>query len=174
MGVPYFPVDRGDSINHGFFNLRNNPDLIPRVPEVIGWPELIELLYAINRPSGIFWSLGIEKAFNGITAKSHPHVTTKLVSYVDVAFADVPLNADQTNFERLATAIHQFGSQRKIAELINIDMELGVADYAEQRLRGWCMTIWIGGFGASEDDARKAWYTVVKVFTDFFNNDWTL
>lgn len=174
MGVPYSPVDRGVSVNHGFFDLRKTPELIPRIPEAEGWPEMIALLEAINRPSGILWSLGCEKAVSSFKDERHPHLTTKLVSYVDLAFADVSMNSDRANFDRMAMALNKFGSTRQVETFIKLEMELGKAYYAEHNLTAWCLVIWIGGFGADESDARNAWRSLMRVHTDFFNTDWHL
>lgn len=82
IGVPYASAIRENSINHGFVDLRTNFEFIPELPEAKGSPEMISLLEAINRSTGILWSLGCEKAVSGYSDPENPLLTTKIISYV--------------------------------------------------------------------------------------------
>ena len=118
MGIPYVYQDRGTSINHGFFNLRRKPELIPTIPEIQGWPQMVPLLQAINRPTGVFWSLACDTGVFPFKDKQHPHLTTMAGCYFDVAFAYVPLNKKQERFQRLACLISEFGGRYPWASAI--------------------------------------------------------
>jgi hypothetical protein len=168
--VPYCAQVHADSENHGYMDLRANPSQIAAVPEVQGWPELIGLLEAINHPGSRIRSLGCEKSYSPYESQDFPHLTTQLASYVDVAFLDIQLNGSAIHFEEIIGAYAEFAKGLAFEPFVMFDPELSSAHYKPEGVRGFCLSVWCGGFGASEQEARRAWGTVIAALTAFFGS----
>jgi hypothetical protein len=39
--------------------------------------------------------------------------------------------------------------------------------YANHNVDGWCVSLWVTGFGPDDDSARTAWALAVRYFTAF-------
>ena len=172
LAIPYWPIDHGDSVNYGYMDLKANPHLIADVPEAKNWPEMIALLEAINSPASACHSLGCEKSFSSWSRTEEPHLNTKRVSYIDMAFDHIGLNADATLFDEMMGACAVFAQHRQFDRFVRFDSELTRTNYTRHNLNAWCLSIWLGGFGETETQARAAWATVVSVLNDFFSSDW--
>jgi len=62
--VPYGPVDHLDGHqNYGYRRLKGDPDAARAIPEAKDWPELQDLLIAINTADSPIESVGCEKGF---------------------------------------------------------------------------------------------------------------
>jgi hypothetical protein len=153
-------------------DLQAYPELIDKVPEVQGWPELIALLEAINAPSCPFRSLGCEKSYSNYRNPAYPHLAIQLCSYVDVAFLDIALNQNASLFEEMIGAYALFATSQHFEKFVMFDPELSHATYREHNLKGWCLSIWVGGFGATQAEARTAWAAVISALTAFFRSGW--
>lgn len=172
LTIPYDPVQRDESYNYGYVDLKTNPNLIELIPEVQGWHELSELLQAINSSSSSFQSLGCEKSFSDFIDADYPELTTKLVSYVEVAFSNINLNSKESNFEYVVDEIYTFSKNYSLENFIFVEYELTPTFYEKLNLRGWCLCIWVGGHGSSEQEARKNWASPITVLHDFFMSNW--
>lgn len=172
LAIPYRAIDHDDSINYGYMDLKANPHLITDVPEAKNWPEMIALLEAINSPASVCHSLGCEKSFSSYSNTEEPHLKTQLVSYIDVAFDSIGLNTDSALFEEMMGAYAMFAQHRQFDRFVMFDPELTQTNYTRHNINGWCLSIWIGGFGETETQARAAWATVVSVLSDFFASGW--
>jgi hypothetical protein len=171
LTIPYDPAQRKESYNYGYVDLKANPHLIDTIPEVQGWHELSDLLKSINSSSSRFQSLGCEKSYSDFADVNYPSLTTKLVSYVDVAFADINLNSIKSNFEYLINEICIFSGNYNLSEFFFVDYELTPTFYENWSLQGWCLSIWVGGHGNSENEARDNWASPIAVLRDFFRRD---
>jgi hypothetical protein len=49
LRFPYTAQRRPDGINHGYFDLKRNPGQAAEIPELYGWPEMEDVIVAINR-----------------------------------------------------------------------------------------------------------------------------
>jgi hypothetical protein len=172
LGVPYLPVDHGESINHGYVDLKSDPSKIQNIPEVTGWPKYIALLGAINSPHSPYRSLGCEKSYSDYENPEQPQLRRKLVSYTDIAFAHPPLNTSPIPFEEMMWAYAQFAQNREFAQFVIFDPELTRTHFITDGLEGFSITIWIGGFGETDDEAFTAWESVISIFTEFIQSGW--
>jgi hypothetical protein len=100
--VPYGPQAHGDSDqNHGWTDLRDNPDGVADVPEAQKSVGLAELLRALAEPGALMTS-GCECGlFPGGDKMAHTHYVG---GYIDVMFRDGQLNTP----ERLYAALEQW------------------------------------------------------------------
>jgi hypothetical protein len=172
LTIPYIAEDRDNSQNYGYFDLKTDLSLIDSIPEIKGWQEIAELLHSINSPLSHFQSLGCEKSFSSFANENCSHLTTQLVSYVDIAFTSISLNSLDSNFDHLINAIHEFSKDKILPQFISVEFELTPTFYKSQNVQGWCLSCWIGGFGSSEREARENWSSPVLVLRDFFLTNW--
>ncbi len=173
LAIPYRSENHEASVNYGFMDLKADPTLIPLVPEVQDWPEFEVLLKAVNSSRSVFRSLGCEKSFSEHRDLSSPHLTTKLVSYIDIAFDDIALNTNMVMFEEMMGAYKSFAQDQEFDRFVKFDPELTETRFTKEGVSGWCISIWVAGFGTSEDEARRAWSTVILALTHFFSSGWT-
>lgn len=164
--VPYEPVDRGTSRNYGFRDLRARPAEIALVPELQRWPELAELVVAANDGRGDLWSLGCECAVSPHQDPGHPQLRTKVCSYLDLAYAQVGRNAAEDAFDSFVMGIGDFLRGREFSYLV-AEYERTPTLFAEHNVFGWCLTVWVAGFGAAPDEARARWRAGIAGLRDY-------
>jgi hypothetical protein len=101
LGVPYRAEDREDGDrNHGFIDLRDNPDLVLTIPEAEKNLGLAAVLRAVNAQSTPFMTVGCECGLFE-ESNSPPYVG----SYIGIAFREADSNQNPSNFERLAISV---------------------------------------------------------------------
>ena len=171
LPIPYPPVDREGSSNHGFTDLRAHPELIDQIPELEGFSELRGFIEALNSSSGPFRSLGCEKSFAPFQQEEEPQLAVKLVSYVDLGFAEVTHNFDRKNFEELVDQLHEFSKGREFPKYLKIEHELTRTSYAGHNADAWSLTVWTAGFGNTEKTSRNHWAVGVRVWEEFVRSN---
>lgn len=82
--VPYGPVVRDDGTNHGWVDLRDQPNLVDTIPEVRDLPGMQAILRAANAPQSPFMTVGCEKGPFPIGGQ-HP-ITHMVGGYIDLVF----------------------------------------------------------------------------------------
>src|SRR5258705_6975808 len=82
--APYPPSPRDDSINFGFVDLRDRPDLVAEIPEVREAPGLHAILVALNQSGTRLTSLGCGCGLPLKRESASP--PTSIKSYTTVAF----------------------------------------------------------------------------------------
>ena len=148
--VPYPPVRHDDGTqNYGYIRVKNAPELLSTIPEVLDFPELATFLATINSTESPIESVGCEKSFFRSETKGAPPVY--LGSYVDVLFTEAKLNESAEN------AIHVAGHLLHAVEgcekwWTNVSMVL-------QRFRcvPWGLELHIAAHGRDEAEARRLW-----------------
>lgn len=70
-----------------------------------------------------------------------PHLNTKLVSYIDVAFDHIGLNADAALFDEMMGACAVFAQHRQFDRFVRFDSELTRTNYTGHNLNAWCLSI---------------------------------
>ena len=109
LHIPYPAVDHGDSVNHGYMDLRAHPELIDRVPELEDFPELRSFIVALNAPESRFRSLGCDKSFSSFHNEKEPSLTIKLV-YMLSKVASFEKKLSLTFFLNLVKTLRVFKS----------------------------------------------------------------
>jgi hypothetical protein len=164
LPIPYPPMEHQDSTNHGFMDLRGNPDLIDRVPEAIGMPELQEALRLINAENSRFMSLGCDTWRQEFEHPNHPELTRRRESYIDLAFAELERNTDREAFTALAEAIRADLQPRPELLFVHIIAERQRTSFNTSNgvVGGWSLALWISGAGADERQARHNWAAALR------------
>jgi hypothetical protein len=115
--APYFGSNRPDGTNHGFFDLRDRPDLVDSIPEVQENPFLRNVLVALNRKGSRFMSIGCERGPIRQTGQSDWPFA--VCAYTTVAFRDLPSNRSKEDHVRLAHSIwEKFEPQSRIMPVL--------------------------------------------------------
>lgn len=119
--APYPPAARPDgSVNRGFIDLRENPELARSIPEAQGSPAFQDLLVALN--GSRFMSYGCER---GLFQSNDLSLPVYIGSYVSVAFRDLEANRSKDNLVALAKSIaDKFKRRPAPAEERVISLEL--------------------------------------------------
>lgn len=153
--IPYPSVPREDSINHGFFDLRNRPELAAQIPEAQRSLGLQAILSALNDSKSPLMSLGCEYRLNcredfddGFPFYFH--------SYTDLTFREAAKHSTEQQMINLAD---DFIQNVIFSAEFAFSFELGI-----QRLKhffntpgGYNLTLGLSGYGKTESDAALAY-----------------
>jgi hypothetical protein len=152
-----------------YFNLKTQPELLLDVVETADNRELGEFLVAFNVPQSPLETAKCDTWFSG---EIHPEeevfgVPVKFGSYVDLIFTDLERRASLSLHEELA---------KGVAGLLQRAPDFAAsADFVVRRCyshtsadpdeseSGFCVTVYVSGFGGQEDEARKNWVIGLKV-----------
>jgi hypothetical protein len=166
VGIPYATFhEAGD--RHEFVDLRAFPDAIKDLPEPQRWPELREFLVQLNQPAGAFLTLGCECA--DATGTTFPGgMTHKVASYVHVALSNLPLAQSEDAYFVLLGRFFKYAKDRSKAEPLIVEFEVDRFGFVDQKVEGWCLAVWVCGFGMDDASARAIWAEGLKFILDFF------
>ena len=166
--LPYNIERRFDGINHGYFDLKRIPRLIAEVPELYGWPEMEEMVGTINHSDSLFRTLGCAIALMDF---ADPRLKKRLVSYVDIAFEILSLNAEKENYRRLFQRFEEFATPFQLPGNVSILFEICPTLFADHQFHGWRVTLWNAGLGRTDTEARAAWHLGIEVVRDFITTE---
>jgi len=152
-----------------YFNLKRRPELLLDVMETADNRELAEFLVALNAPNSI---VETAKCDAWSSSEIHPEeeifgAPLKFGSYVDVIFSELPLRASLPLYEELAQGVagllEKAPDFAAAAEFVNRRCYSHTKGDTDQSEDGYCVTVYVTGFGDQEDDARKNWVIGLKV-----------
>jgi hypothetical protein len=156
-----------------YLDLKRRPELLLNILEVADNRELAELLVALNAPH-----LPIEtaKCDTWLSDEIHPEeeifgAAWKFGSYVDLIFSSLEQRALLTEHEHLAKGtaglLQRAPDFAASAEFVvrrcyshSADDREHSPDHSED---GFCITMYVSGFGDDQDSARKNWVIGLKV-----------
>jgi hypothetical protein len=70
--------------NHGYMRVKGDAIGARRIPEAMGWPELVQFLDSLNADASPIESVGCEKSFLPVMGQGD--ITVSLGAYIDVIF----------------------------------------------------------------------------------------
>jgi len=104
--IPYPAVERQDgNVNHGFFDLRDHPELADQIPEVQKSRGIGDIVRAANAKGSAIMTLGCECALSPVEPSPEGTRSWRVGSYVSVAFRDPRRNSEPGALVRLAETI---------------------------------------------------------------------
>jgi hypothetical protein len=168
VGIPYVAKQRASGAqNYGYFDLKQHPKLIGKIPELEGIPELQHLVVMLNRPESVFQTLGCEKAFAESDMRGYRR---RLTSYFDIVFSFLDWNLQEGNFRGLYQAFEEFaGSKGDLPNSYGVEFETGVATFNDHNsIKGFQVGIWNFGYGETDKDAHREWAKGVAIVHEFF------
>lgn len=152
-----------------YLNLKRQPELLLHVLETVDNRELAEFLVAFNAPQSL---LETAKCDSWLTDEIHPEeeifgAAWKFGTYVDVIFSALPQRATLDIHEDLARGVSALLQKAQdfaaAAEFVIRRCYTHVSEEADYSEMGYCITIYVSGFGDEEADARKNWAIGLKV-----------
>lgn len=150
MGLPY-----GSTPDRQFWDLKTNPDLIDRVPELADDSTLKEFVASVNHPDTAFVTLGCEKWIKDMDLPNG--VKKESGCYVDVMYNFGELAVARQNYvklyEELLAAGQQASAEDQFSGLTLIRVEPGEVILYDFGIRVWKMSLWISGAGRDEEQA---------------------
>jgi hypothetical protein len=134
--------------------IKDDPDSLHHIPEVVGWPELIEFLAVLNADDSPIESVGCEKSFFPAVGKGK--LSVQLGSYIDVIFTNAGLNDMPENVLFLANVLLEAvkGCEKWWSEVSCVLQPMRIVPGAKAP---WGMMIRVTGYGRSQEEARKLW-----------------
>jgi hypothetical protein len=158
--VPYGPIDHEDgNQNHGYMRVKGDAIGTRRIPEAMGWPELVQFLDSLNADASPIESVGCEKSFFPVTGQGD--ITVSLSAYIDVIFSDPALNERPENILLLASHLLPAveGCEKWCG---NVSMVLQPMRFIAGATAPWGLMLHITNHGRSEAEARKFWGVTIE------------
>lgn len=153
--VPYPSALREDSMNHGFFDLRDRPEFCSHIPEASKSMGLQAILRALNAPGSFFMSIGCEYRLNPTNGFSG-NFTCYFHSYTDLTYRDPLRHASEEGMVDLA---EHFLRQVEGSEDAVFGFEIGI-----QRMKhffgnqaGYNLSLGLSGYGQTEEQAAQSY-----------------
>jgi hypothetical protein len=176
LPIPYPSIERVESTNYGYMDLKADPQLIDEIPELRDAPELRSLVAALNAPGSPFRSLGCEKVLSNHEDPENPHLHARFVSYVDIAFADMVKNSDRDLFVEMVEVFnsHCYEQRDALPHFLIASFDLRPSIYHQDGVEGWSVAAWVGGFGTDAEEARTTWAVGIKVLERFLTELWDI
>ena len=168
--VPYPPIDHsGGERNHGYIDLRSDPELALQIPEVLDYPELGKLLKIINTDPSPLFSIGCECGSFPYKRPTAAGITAYLSSYIDVAFVQLEQNKIKENLLGLATKISE-PFNRLTDPWTQLEIELQQARSLLGESGCWMLQTKVMGFGPDQDGARQTWARGIRCYMASIEN----
>jgi len=154
--VPYYGVVHEDGArNHGFVDLRDQPELAEHIPELSRSPGLTDFVKAVNERGSPLMSIGCDCGLFPVDDARPGEPTCYIGSYVDVTFRDASRNAVATNLVNLAKVLL---ARVAVSQQHHFNFHMIV-----ERLKGfwglpgrYSLMVKTCGFGRSEENAWDA------------------
>lgn len=145
-----------------YYDLRREPELLGEIEEARRVPELGEFLAAVNAPAGLFetakcdaWlsrEINVEEEIFG--------ADLKFGSYVDLVFSD---EAPRFSFPAHEGAVKRIVQRLRGAADFPASAQLLVRRCFYGEGAGFYLTLYLFGYGADQDAARKQWGVGLKL-----------
>jgi hypothetical protein len=152
-----------------YLNLKRQPELLLNVLEAADNRELAEFLVAVNAAHS---PLETAKCDTWLSSEIHPEEEVfgapwKFGAYVDVLFSDITKRALLELHEELVRGITALLERAPdfaaAADFVVRRCYTHLDDDPDRSEDGYCVTVYISGFGDDEPDARKNWVIGLKV-----------
>ena len=151
-----------------YYDIKRNPDLISQIGELTDAPELTSLLKALNSPTSFLetakcdiWSTA------ELEADEELFGTHKFGSYIDVLFSSPPERFSFTVHETLAKSLAQRISCRsEIHASAEVVVRRSYYHEVAGTRDGFYITLYVSGYGDSEQSARQSWITALQQCKD--------
>jgi hypothetical protein len=155
LKMPYRPSIGNGSRNNGYIDLPSEPHRISELHELIGFPELMNVIRKLIQPNHVLMPWRIDSGFDVF---SMGNLRRSVYIFLTIAFRS-PGTGDQTFYEDLITRFQERAegqgipdSSRTLFCLTPFEERPGGLDR-----KGYCLDIWIQGFGSDRREALAAW-----------------
>ncbi|MEA4834974.1 MAG: hypothetical protein VB133_07565 [Anaeromusa sp.] len=166
-GVPYGAVERSDSTNHGFKELKGNAAAAERIAEVQDNEALKKALVNINRIDTPFFTVGCEKSLN----REITNDRYWMKGFIEFAFnyADIVDNAQ--HYFKLFYEFNKVVAETKYDLPIQFVWEIEAAHFSKINTGGFTATVWITTMDNPErKEIEDMWGAGVSYLANFLSN----
>jgi hypothetical protein len=155
--IPYGDIDRHDGQrNHGFFDLRDRPELAVAIPEAQDSLGMQAILRALNAPGSHLMSLGCERGIFPRDDATPGEPAYLCGSYIQVAYRDSALNTDPARFVALSKELLS-RIKRSADHHVGFEMIVEPLRFFFGVHHCFVLVVKPMGFGNSEAAALAAW-----------------
>jgi hypothetical protein len=152
-----------------YLNLKRQPELLLNVLEAADDRELAEFLVALN---AVHSAVETAKCDTWLSDEIHPEeevfgAAWKFGAYVDIVFSALAQRASFELHEQFARAISSLLKRAPdfaaAADFVIRRCYTHHSNAESDSEDGFCITLYVNGFGDQEEDARKNWVIGLKV-----------
>jgi hypothetical protein len=169
--IPYPPNPESPHPGQGYFNVRRDPSLLPRLLEARNIPGFLKLLSELNAPTSPYHTVGSDWAIS--QDDSVPGYRTKLTSYVQLVFEPLAWNMTRVRYGELYEALKSYEEAHGPLPINEgIEFEYDPVVFREfGNVVGWSITFWVHGYGRNGLEVRPAWRRATDFLRGFLLNE---
>jgi hypothetical protein len=149
-----------------YYNVKQEPALLTRLPETARFPELASFLRMVNGPASGFESAKCD-VWETTELGPEEHMfdaAYKFASYVDLVSSDaarrVSFDVHEDFLKRLTELLRRAPETQSSAEVCARRCYFRQREETEE---GFCCTVYVSGYGADEAQARLNWGIGLKL-----------
>jgi hypothetical protein len=162
LKIPYRASQGSGSPNMGYVDLKAQPERIAEIPELTGYPELEELVRVLNKQESSFRTLRVDTAKDVFR---RPEFSKSESSHLTISFENLGGEDDERFYMEAHRSFSSYVSLLPVSDAIVINFV--AVPLQVQTFRGWCLDLWLYGFGKSEDEARRNWLSGLTILREF-------
>lgn len=162
LKIPYRASQASGSANIGFIDLKAEPERITEIHELAAYPELEELVRQLNKQESSFRTLRVDTAKDIFRRRSF---SRSAFSHLTISFENLGGEDDKRFYMEAHQSFSSYVSLLPVSNAIVINFV--AVPLQVQTFRGWCLDIWLYGFGHSEDEARRNWLSGLTLLKKF-------
>lgn len=152
-----------------YFDLRRRPDAIEHIPEALEFPALRRFLLAVNSPPSVWQTAKCDVWLD----EAEPSENLYDAEFEQSCYVDLVL-AEQTAALREDLLLHQLAAKEMahmlganealeaLAEIIVRRCYFHGSTNAEESDAGYCMTLFLTGYGATPAKAAECWDSAME------------
>lgn len=166
FGFPYISQKRADGTNHGYADLKRQPDLLGTIPELAGWTELEEIVRQLNEPGSVFKTVGCDA---GAVACEFDTYSQKVGCYIHIAFDEFEFNTKQSYYDLVYSGLYYHAQDFEIVGRVHVLGTLKPTRFQDFGGRlGYTLSLDVSGLGNNVPEGRAAWSEAMPILADAF------
>lgn len=171
--VPYGPAPRLDNYNHGWTDIRDQPELVSTIPEASKSEGLAAILRAFNSIGSQMMTIGCECGLfvKETTDSAEPRYFAG--GYIDVAFRDAEKNGQQILLDFAGTLLRGISAPPSGTH-ISYEMIVQPLKHFFGTTGLWCLQIKPAGHGDTDEQAWHSFNYAANAIADSFTHQMQL
>lgn len=162
---PYRSGTTPDSTNIGYIDLKKEPERIAEIHELNGYPELQDFVRCLNAPESIFRTLRSDTVRDSFKP---PDYTKSVFSHSTIAYDFLECNQDPAMYQSIYELFLDSGLGGALPDSVVADFWLIPTYYKIHEQPGWCLDIWLYGYGNSEKESHGGWSAGLRALKTHF------
>jgi hypothetical protein len=162
LKIPYRASQGSGSPNIGFIDLKTQPERVTEIHELAGYPKLEELVRLLNKQESSFRTLRVDTAKDVFTRQGF---SKSVFSHLTISFENLGGEDDRRFYMEAHRCFSAYASSLPASDAIVINFV--TVPLQVQTFLGWCLDVWLYGFGNSEDEANRQWLSGLTLLKKF-------